>query len=176
MVRLDLSAHPFTSGVGPRDARVTTRVRTDDPKEAILATLHEMGHEAVSFTGQQAGLATTDEFGSARIVGMRPDRIVRTVESGAVAIVAGFQGGAGDDITTLGRGGSDYSATLIGNALSATEVQIWTDVPGVLSADPRRVERDRQDPGQRAGPAARALALLRQPGGRKRVCPPRPRR
>ena len=114
---------------------------------ALLAmTLHEMGHEAVSFTGQQAGLATTDEFGSARIVGMRPDRIVRTVESGAVAIVAGFQGGAGEDITTLGRGGSDTTAVALAASVDADVCEIYTDVDGLFSADPRVVHDAHQLP------------------------------
>ena len=115
---------------------------------ALLAmSIQELGHDAVSFTGTQAGLRTTDRFGAAKILDVRPDRIVRAVESGAVAIVAGFQGGsADDDVTTLGRGGSDTTAVALAAAVGADRCEIYTDVDGLYSADPRVVPDAHQLP------------------------------
>lgn len=108
---------------------------------ALLAmSIQELGHDAVSFTGMQAGLRTTDRFGAAKILEVQPDRIVQAVESGAIAIVAGFQGGSpDDDVTTLGRGGSDTTAVALAAAVGADRCEIYTDVDGLYSADPRVV-------------------------------------
>ncbi len=115
---------------------------------ALLAmAIHELGHPATSFTGVQAGLRTNDEFGRARILDVAPDRIRQTLDAGAVAIVAGFQGGsADDDVTTLGRGGSDTTAVALAAALDADYCEILTDVDGLFSADPRVVPLARQLP------------------------------
>lgn len=115
---------------------------------ALLAmTIHEMDHAAVSFTGAQAGLRTTDDFGAARILEVTPDRITETLEAGAVAIVAGFQGWSeDDDVTTLGRGGSDTTAVALAAALRADVCEIYTDVDGLYSADPRVVTQAQQLP------------------------------
>lgn len=109
---------------------------------ATLCSLlcHE-GIEATVLTGAQAGFLTDSQFGNARIVDIRPDRVLQELEQGRVVIVTGFQGqDEQGDFTTLGRGGSDTSATAIGAALHADIVDIYTDVDGILTADPRIVE------------------------------------
>jgi aspartate kinase len=115
---------------------------------ALLAmAIHEFGHPATSFTGVQAGLRTNDEFGKARIIDVAPERIRRTLDDGGVAIVAGFQGGSSeDDVTTLGRGGSDTTAVALAAALDADVCEVLTDVDGFFSADPRVVPLARQLP------------------------------
>ncbi len=109
---------------------------------ALLAmAIHNLGYEARSFTGSQAGVITTSAHGKARIIDVTPGRIQGAVDEGAVAIVAGFQGIAQDtkDITTLGRGGSDTTAVALAAALHAGSCEIYSDVDGVYSADPRIV-------------------------------------
>ena len=109
---------------------------------ALLAmAIDARGIEARSYTGSQAGLITDDEHGHARIVEVVPRRIAAAIETGAVAIVAGFQGvgKATKDITTLGRGGSDTTAVALAAALKADVCEIYTDVDGVFTADPRVV-------------------------------------
>jgi aspartate kinase len=107
---------------------------------AVLAmAIHDLGVEARSYTGSQAGLITDSAHGRARIIDVTPGRIQAAIEDGAIPIVAGFQGVAQDtkDITTLGRGGSDTTAVALAAALGADVCEIYTDVDGVFSADPR---------------------------------------
>jgi aspartate kinase len=114
---------------------------------ALLAmAIKTLGHEARSFTGSQAGVITTAVHGRARIIDVTPGRIRTAVDEGAIAIVAGFQGVSQDtkDITTLGRGGSDTTAVALAAALGATVCEIYTDVDGVFTADPRLVGRARR--------------------------------
>jgi aspartate kinase len=109
---------------------------------ALLAmAINNLGHEASSFTGSQAGVITTSAHGRARIIDITPGRIKEALDSGAIAIVAGFQGISQDtkDVTTLGRGGSDTTAVALAAALDADVCEIYTDVDGVFSADPRVV-------------------------------------
>ena len=109
---------------------------------ALLAmAINNLGHEASSFTGSQAGVITTSAHGRARIIDVTPGRIKEALDSGAIAIVAGFQGISQDtkDVTTLGRGGSDTTAVALAAALDADVCEIYTDVDGVFSADPRVV-------------------------------------
>jgi aspartate kinase len=109
---------------------------------ALLAmAIKGMGEEALSFTGSQAGMITTAEHGSAKIVDVTPRRVREALDQGSIAIVAGFQGfnrGTGD-ITTLGRGGSDTTAVALAAALDAEVCEIYTDVDGVYTTDPRVV-------------------------------------
>ena len=92
-------------------------------------------------TGGQAGLITNENHGNAQIIAMKPNRILELLEQDQVVIVTGFQGKTSqDELTTLGRGGSDTSATALGAALKAEIVDIFTDVNGILTADPRIVE------------------------------------
>ncbi|MDH4159052.1 MAG: aspartate kinase [Actinomycetota bacterium] len=107
---------------------------------ALLAmAIHDLGFEARSFTGSQAGVITDAVHGKARIIDVTPGRIQGALAQGAVAIVAGFQGVSQDtkDITTLGRGGSDTTAVALAASLGAEVCEIYTDVDGVFSADPR---------------------------------------
>jgi aspartate kinase len=114
---------------------------------ALLAmAIARLGLEARSFTGSQAGVITDSSHGRARIIDVTPGRIRDALDAGCVAIVAGFQGVSQDskDITTLGRGGSDTTAVALAAALGATVCEIYTDVDGVFTADPRLVPNARQ--------------------------------
>jgi len=114
---------------------------------ALLAmAISNLGLEARSFTGSQAGIITTSTHGRARVIDVTPSRIQEALAEGAIAIVAGFQGVAQDtkDITTLGRGGSDTTAVALAAALEADVCEIYTDVDGVFSADPRIVPAARK--------------------------------
>ncbi|MEY2849942.1 MAG: hypothetical protein RI885_2609 [Actinomycetota bacterium] len=114
---------------------------------ALLAmAIKNLGLDARSYTGSQAGMITDDKHGSARIVDVAPARVREALDIGAVAIVAGFQGfnrGTGD-ITTLGRGGSDTTAVALAAALDADVCEIYTDVDGIFTADPRVVPAARK--------------------------------
>jgi aspartate kinase len=106
----------------------------------LCMAIIDRGEHAISFTGSQAGILTDTTHGKAKIVEVRADRLREAVANGAVAVVAGFQGvSTSSDITTLGRGGSDTTAVALASALSADACEIYTDVTGVFSADPRIV-------------------------------------
>jgi len=107
----------------------------------VAMAIHSLGAEARSFTGSQAGVITDSTHGRARIIDVTPGRIRAALDAGAIALVAGFQGVSQDtkDITTLGRGGSDTTAVALAAALKADVCEIYTDVDGVFSADPRIV-------------------------------------
>ena len=108
----------------------------------LSMAINELGVPAQAFTGAQAGIHTTSAYGRAQITGMVPERIARVISEGQVAIVAGFQGISDDeDVTTLGRGGSDTTAVALAAALHADVCEIYTDVDGLFSADPRIVSK-----------------------------------
>jgi aspartate kinase len=111
----------------------------------LAMAIHNLGYEARSYTGSQAGVITTSAHGKARIIDVTPGRLRGALDEGAIAIVAGFQGVSQDtkDITTLGRGGSDTTAVALAAALDADVCEIYTDVDGVFSADPRIVPNAR---------------------------------
>jgi aspartate kinase len=114
---------------------------------ALLAmAINNLGFEALSFTGSQAGVITDSTHGKARIIDVTPGRIREAIDSGSIAIVAGFQGISQDtnDITTLGRGGSDTTAVALAAALEADVCEIYTDVDGIFSADPRAIPAARK--------------------------------
>jgi aspartate kinase len=114
---------------------------------ALLAmAINNLGFEAQSFTGSQAGVITDSVHGKARIIDVTPGRIREAIDSGSIAIVAGFQGISQDtkDITTLGRGGSDTTAVALAAALDADVCEIYTDVDGIFSADPRIIPAARK--------------------------------
>ncbi|HEX3224338.1 MAG TPA: aspartate kinase [Nocardioides sp.] len=114
---------------------------------ALLAmAIAELGHIAKSFTGSQAGVITDSAHGRAKIIDITPGRIENAIQQGAIAIVAGFQGVSQDtkDITTLGRGASDTTAVALAAALGAEVCEIYSDVDGVFSADPRLVPTARK--------------------------------
>ncbi|MDQ1606644.1 MAG: aspartate kinase [Microbacteriaceae bacterium] len=140
---LALSVSPLPSG-RELDMLLTAGERIS---MALLAmAIKSLGQEARSYTGSQAGLMTDAKHGSARIVDVNPSRVRAALDAGAIAIVAGFQGfnrGTGD-ITTLGRGGSDTTAVALAAALDADVCEIYTDVDGVFTADPRVVPTARK--------------------------------
>ena len=114
---------------------------------ALLSmAIHELDVDAQAFTGQQAGVITDTSYGNARIIDVTPSRIQRTLDEGAVAIVAGFQGVTQftNDVTTLGRGGSDTTAVALAAGLGASVCEIYTDVDGLFTADPRIVPTARR--------------------------------
>jgi aspartate kinase len=113
---------------------------------ALLAmALRDLGHEAVALTGFQAGIKTERRFGRARILAVNPHRIIQELSAGRIPIVAGFQGFTDElDITTLGRGGSDTTAVALAASLGAERCEIYTDVEGVYTADPRVVPEARK--------------------------------
>src|SRR5689334_6573371 len=132
---------------------------------ALLAmALHDLGVDAISFTGSQSGILTDGTHNAARIIDIRPERLRAALAAGHVVIVAGFQGvnPRTKEITTLGRGGSDTTAVALAAALGPAECEIYTDVPGVFTADPRVVKDARVIPSLSYA-ACSALAHL---GGR----------
>jgi len=108
----------------------------------VAMALNDLGIEAISFTGSQSGILTDDAHANARIVAIKPERISAELQRGRVVIVAGFQGvnPATKEITTLGRGGSDTTAVALAAALQPASCEIYTDVDGVFTADPRVVK------------------------------------
>ena len=116
---------------------------------ALLAmAIHDEGEEARSYTGSQAGMLTTSSHGQAQIIDVTPGRIQRALDEEAIPVLAGFQGVSPDtkDVTTLGRGGSDTTAVALAAALGAEACEIYSDVDGVFTADPRLVPRARPLP------------------------------
>ncbi len=110
----------------------------------VAAALEAVGCPAASLTGSQAGITTDANFTDARIAKIEPRRILEVLQDGRVAVVAGFQGATeAGDVTTLGRGGSDTTAAALGAALGAEVVEIYTDVEGIMTADPRVVPEAR---------------------------------
>ncbi len=110
----------------------------------VAMCLQGLGVPAISLTGPQAGVRTSRQHSKARIREIRPERILEALEQGKVAVVAGFQGATEDlEITTLGRGGSDTTAVALAAALGADACEIYTDVDGILTADPRVVPEAR---------------------------------
>ena len=106
----------------------------------MAMTLRSMGHKAISLSGAQAGIRTDSSHGQAQIADMAPDRLIQELDNDTIVIVAGFQGITEDlDITTLGRGGSDTTAVALAAALGAARCEVYTDVEGIYTADPRLV-------------------------------------
>ena len=147
---------------------------------ALMAmTLEEMGLPAVSLTGWQAGVGTDETYGDAHIRRLSMERVRRELDEGKVVLIAGFQGvSPGNDITTLGRGGSDTTAVAAAAALRADECRIYTDVEGVFTADPRLIPggATAERRGQRGNAPARlarlAGAARTQRGARAALCRP----
>ena len=134
----------LATGVAGRRSRGLDMLLTSGERisNALVAmAIDSLGATARSFTGSQAGVITTSVHGKARIIDVTPGRIRNALDAGDIALVAGFQGVAQDtkDITTLGRGGCDTTAVALAAALKADVCEIYTDVDGVFSADPRIV-------------------------------------
>ncbi|NLT36165.1 MAG: aspartate kinase [Gaiellales bacterium] len=135
----------------PREREMDMLLSAGERISAALVTMaiHAMGHDAISLSGPQAGILTDNVHRRAKIVDIKPDRVTRALEQGKIVLVAGFQGLSTDnDVTTLGRGGSDTTAVALAAALNAEVCEIYTDVDGVYTADPRLV------------PSARKLARI----------------
>jgi aspartate kinase len=134
-------AHEVSPAPHPReyDMLVSTGERISNALCAMA--IHDLGHEAVSFTGSQAGIVTDARHTKAKIVEVRATRIHDALSENKIVLVAGFQGvsTSTNDVTTLGRGGSDTTAVALAAALGADACEIFTDVPGVFTADPRLV-------------------------------------
>ena len=141
---LDL-AHQVTLLPAPRELDMLLTAGERISMALLAMAIRSMGHDARSFTGSQAGMITDARHGAARIVDVTPGRVRTALDDGAIAIVAGFQGFNRDtgNITTLGRGGSDTTAVALAAALQAGVCEIYTDVDGIYTADPRVVPRAR---------------------------------
>jgi aspartate kinase len=142
-------AHAIADEPDPRELDVLLATGEHESATLVSMALHAIGVKAISLTGAQAGITTDDSHGRARIANIEPRRIRAEIERGSVVIVAGFQGqrGAAGDLaetTTLGRGGSDTTAVALAAALGADRCQIFTDVRGIYTADPRRVSEARK--------------------------------
>lgn len=138
---LDLAAE-VTSNVTPSRELDMLLTAGERISTAVLSmAINDLGAKAQSFTGSQAGMITDGVHGSARLVEVNPERIRESIDAGNIAIVAGFQGvhRQSGDITTLGRGGSDTTAVALAAALKADVCEIYSDVDGVFTADPRIV-------------------------------------
>lgn len=128
--------------VKPRELDLLMSCGENIATVVTVQTLKANGIDAQAFTGGQAGIITNHNFNNARIVEIKPDNLRRCLEEGKVAVVAGFQGITNEgEVTTLGRGGSDTTGAALGVALKADVIEIYTDVDGVMTADPRLVPR-----------------------------------
>ena len=146
----DLVAQAFEISEHPLAREMDMLLSTGERISCALCAMaiHDMGHNAISLTGSQAGIVTDSSHTKARIIEVRGDRIREGLSADRIVLVAGFQGVSGDsrDVTTLGRGGSDTTAIAIAAALGAGLCEIYTDVAGVFSADPRIVPGARKLP------------------------------
>src|SRR5690554_3319522 len=134
-------ANAVTSDPAPREMDILLTAGERISMALLAMAIRELGVGAQAFTGPQAGVITTEHYGRARIIDVAPGRLQKAVDAGDVAIVAGFQGihPETQDVTTLGRGGSDTTAVALAAALGADVCEIYTDVDGVFTADPRIV-------------------------------------
>jgi len=138
-------AHDVAAVAPPREMDMLLTAGERISMSLLCMALAEIGIDAASFTGSQAGIITDTDHTRAKIVEVRPDRLREAIAAGTVPVVAGFQGvSTAKDITTLGRGGSDVTAVALAGALGASVCEIYTDVTGVFSADPRVVPTARR--------------------------------
>jgi len=138
-------AYLVTDQPGEREFDVLLSTGEIVSSTLLAMALRAMGYEAISLSGAQAGIRTDAAYSRALIVGVDPERIVKELDKGRIVIVAGFQGITEEmDITTLGRGGSDTTAVALAVSLGAEVCQIYTDVEGVYTADPRLVPQARK--------------------------------
>ena len=142
----DLAEAVSTGAPPPREMDMLLTAGERISNALVAMAIHSLGAEARSFTGSQAGMLTTSKHGDARIVQVNPHRLQSALAEGHIVLVAGFQGMSEDskDITTLGRGGSDTTAVALAAALKADVCEIYTDVDGVFTADPRIVPNARK--------------------------------
>ena len=134
-------AHEVSSDPDKREMDMLLSVGERVSISLLAMALHDLGHDAISFTGSQVGIITDNEHTRARILEIRADRLLDELKKKKIVIVAGFQGvSLNKEITTLGRGGSDTTAVALGAALKADRVELMKDVDGILKADPQMVE------------------------------------
>ena len=144
-------ATAITEEPDPRELDMLLATGEHQSATLVSMALHALGTRAISLTGPQAGITTDGKYGRARIANVDPVRIREEIERGNVVIIAGFQGQSAEavgraEMTTLGRGGSDTTAVALAAALGAERCQIFTDVRGIYTADPRIVRNARQLP------------------------------
>jgi aspartate kinase len=136
----EISPHP-----DPREMDMLLSTGERQSCALCAMAINDLGHRAISLTGSQAGIVTDTSHTKARILEVRADRIREALDQDAIVLVAGFQGvSTARDVTTLGRGGSDTTAVALAAAVGADECEIYTDVPGVFTADPRIVPNARK--------------------------------
>jgi aspartate kinase len=133
-------AHEVSSAPAPREVDMLISVGERVSCALCAMAIHDLGHEAISLTGSQAGIVTDTTHGRAKIVDVRARRIHEALDEDRIVLVAGFQGvSTAFDVTTLGRGGSNLTAVALAAALGADACEMYTDVEGVFTADPRVV-------------------------------------
>ncbi len=138
-------AHRMGDSPDPREMDILLSTGELVSCTLVAMALRALGHDAISLSGAQAGIRTDDSHSRARIVEMDSERVRRELEQGRIVIIAGFQGVTGEmDITTLGRGGSDTTAVALAAAVQAERCEIYTDVEGIYTADPRLVPQARR--------------------------------
>src|ERR687888_1321816 len=143
----DLVRLAYEVSARPKPRELDMLISVGERISCALAAMaiHDLGHDAISLTGSQAGIVTDTVHGKAKIVEIRARRIHEALDQDAIVLVAGFQGVSTEfDITTLGRGGSDTTAVALAAALGAEACEIYTDVEGVYTADPRLVPAARK--------------------------------
>src|SRR6058998_35181 len=139
-------AHEVSPSPQPREYDMLISVGERISNSLCAMAVHDLGHEAISLTGSQAGIVTDTAHGKAKIAEVRATRINDALDAGKIVLVAGFQGVSADshDVTTLGRGGSNLTAVALAAALGANACEMYTDVEGVYTADPRLVPNARK--------------------------------
>ena len=138
-------AHQVSPAPHPRELDMLLSVGERISCALAAMAIHDLGHTAISLTGSQAGVVTDTEHTRAKVLEIRPRRIHEALEQGAIVLVAGFQGVSTQfEVTTLGRGGSDATAVALAAALRADVCEIYTDVDGIYTADPRIVPNARK--------------------------------
>lgn len=132
------SAHRIHPHPSLRELDALAATGEQQSAASLAMMLESLGLSACSFSGWQAGIHTDDRHGEAAILHIDPARLLKALEAGQIAVVAGYQGlSPAEDVTTLGRGGSDTTAVALANALEADRCEIYTDVDGIYTADPR---------------------------------------
>ena len=135
---IDMCKQACKSDSSPREMDILMSCGEIISGSVLVHVLKEMGIEATLLTGGQAGIITDDNYGSANVIEVNPKRILTELDQGRAVIITGFQGmSKGGEVTTLGRGGSDTSAVIVGDALCVEMVEIYTDVDGIMTADPK---------------------------------------
>src|SRR6478609_4165366 len=145
----ELLAQAYEISPRPHEREMDMLLSTGERISCALCAMaiQDMGHDAISLTGSQAGIVTDSSHTKARILDVRADRIRQALDEDDIVLVAGFQGvSTARDVTTLGRGGSDTTAVAVAAALNAEVCEIYTDVDGVFTADPRLVPDARKLP------------------------------